>query len=65
MSESVKSVAPASEPWPYQANRPARFAAKYETYLAGGGIVQLQDDVKGFTAGGANRGDMARFYMFS
>jgi hypothetical protein len=50
--------------WPYHAHRPQRFGPQYWRYLASGGTVRLEDDVRGFTSGGANVGDMARFYAF-
>jgi hypothetical protein len=52
-------------PWPYRADRPQRYAANYERYVARGGMVRLEDDVRGFTSGNLNRNDMARFYFFS
>ena len=34
-------------------------------YQARGGQVRLEDDIKGFVTGGANDGDISRFYFFS
>jgi hypothetical protein len=50
--------------WPYNAHRPQRYVGQYQRYLAGGGSVRLEEDVQGFTAGGKNVDDMARFYAF-
>jgi O-methyltransferase len=54
-----------ARPWPYQANCPQRYTAKYGAYVARGGMVRPDEDVQGFVAGGFNAGDMARFYSFS
>lgn len=52
-------------PWPYQAGLPERYARNYPRYLARGGAVRPEDDVRGFVAAqDGNRGDMARFYFF-
>ena len=58
----IKSDAPT--PRRYEAHRPQRFGGQYWRYLVSGGTVQLEEDVQGFTAGGENTGDMARFYAF-
>jgi hypothetical protein len=54
-----------AEPWPYAANPPQRYTDKRDRYIAQGGLVRLEDDVKGFVEGGRHVGDMARFYFFS
>lgn len=52
--------------WPYQAEPPQRYSGNFGRYLAGGGRVRPQDDVRGFIAAQpSNRGDMARFFFFS
>ena len=53
-----------SRPWPYSAHLPQRYASEHLRYLAAGGTVRLEEDVRGFTAGNSNRGDMAQFYTF-
>ena len=55
----------AAQPWPYRANRPQRYSSNYPGYVARGGAMRPHEDVQGFTAGGMNRDDMARFYFFS
>jgi hypothetical protein len=55
----------AAQPWPYRANRPQRYSSNYPDYVARGGAMRPHEDVQGFTAGGMNRDDMARFYFFS
>lgn len=51
-------------PWPWSANPPQRYLGNYGLYLARGGPVRLEEDVRGFVADGANGGDMARFWFF-
>ncbi len=44
---------------------PQRYRDNYARYLALGGRLHLEDDLRAFLAGGKNNGDMARFYTFS
>jgi hypothetical protein len=44
---------------------PQRYRDNYARYLALGGQPGLEADLKGFLAGGAHDGDLARFYFFS
>jgi hypothetical protein len=57
---------PVSRPvqWPYRADPPGRYWGNYSKYQMHGGLVRLEDDVRGFAADGANRGDISRFYFF-
>lgn len=48
-----------------RADPPQRYLGNYSRYLARGGQRHLDEDLKGYLAGGANEGDMARFYFFS
>lgn len=50
--------------WPYRADPPQRYWGTYQRYRQRGGLVDLEDDVRGFVSGG-NVGDMARFFFFS
>ena len=54
-----------ADPWPYAAHPPQRYTVNRDRYLAQGGLVRFEDDVKGFVEEGRNVGDMARFYFFS
>jgi hypothetical protein len=59
-----KRIDPAA-PWPYHAGLPQRYGQNYARYLARGGLVRPEEDVRGFVATqDGNRGDMARFYFF-
>jgi hypothetical protein len=49
--------------WPYRADLPQRYASNYRRYLALGGLVRRDEDVRVFGSE-ANAGDMARFYFF-
>jgi hypothetical protein len=48
-----------------RADPPQRYSGNYGRYLARGGKLRLEDDLKGYLAGGMHDGDMARFYFFS
>jgi hypothetical protein len=48
-----------------RADPPQRYLGNHSRYLARGGKLRLGDDLRGFLAGDANHGDMARFYFFS
>jgi hypothetical protein len=50
--------------WPYRADPPGRYWSAYHVYQARGGQVRLEDDIRGFIAGGENEGDISRFYFF-
>jgi hypothetical protein len=49
--------------WPYRADPPQRYWGNYERYVQRGGLIDLEDDIRGFVAGG-NVGDISRFYFF-
>src|ERR1041385_26086 len=36
----------------------------YARYQLGGGRIRLEEDIRGFTAGDTNDGDISRFYFF-
>ncbi len=57
-------LAPRPARWPYRADPPGRYWGNYQLYQTRGGMVRLDDDIRGFTAGGANEGDISRFYFF-
>jgi hypothetical protein len=48
-----------------RADPPQRYLGNHSRYLARGGQCNLEEDLKGYLAGDANREDMARFYFFS
>jgi hypothetical protein len=50
--------------WPYRADPPGRYWKNYQLYQMRGGLVRLEDDVKGYTAGSVGEGDISRFYFF-
>jgi hypothetical protein len=50
--------------WPYRADPPGRYWGAWHVYQARGGQVRLEDDIRGFTAGGQNEADISRFYFF-
>lgn len=51
--------------WPYRSDPPQRYSGNYKQYLALGGQVDLETDIKGFTRYyESNFGDLARFYQF-
>ena len=64
MSADPPGTAPRPERWPYRADPPQRYWGNYARYQQTGGLVRLEEDIRGFTAGGANDGDIARFYFF-
>lgn len=49
--------------WPYRADPPHRYWGLYRRYQERGGLIDLEDDIRGFVAGG-NVGDISRFYFF-
>lgn len=57
---------PVSRPtnWPYRADPPGRYWGNYQRYQMRGGLVRLEDDIKGFNAGNRGEGDISRFYFF-
>jgi hypothetical protein len=57
-------VAPRPAHWPYRADPPGRYWGNYQLYQMRGGRVRLDDDIRGFTAGNDNQGDISRFYFF-
>jgi hypothetical protein len=63
------SNAPASRPGPVPlsaplSGSPQRYSASYSRYLQLGGQLRPEELVPGFTAGGENQGDTARFFFF-
>lgn len=50
--------------WPYRADPPGRYWGNYQVYQMRGGLVRLEEDIKGFNAGGRGAGDISRFYFF-
>jgi hypothetical protein len=49
--------------WPYRADPPGRYWGNYNLYQLRGGLVRLEDDIKGFNAGRRGEGDISRFYF--
>jgi hypothetical protein len=49
--------------WPYRADPPQRYWGQYQRYQERGGLIDLEEDIRGFVAGGAV-GDISRFYFF-
>lgn len=64
MPDAPAKPVPRPSPWPYRADPPGRYWGNYELYQKRGGLVRLADDIKGFTAGQVNEGDISRFYFF-
>jgi hypothetical protein len=64
MSADDLRIAPRPERWPYRADPPQRYWGNYGRYQLGGGLVRLEEDIRGFTAGEINDGDISRFYFF-
>jgi Macrocin-O-methyltransferase (TylF) len=50
--------------WPYRADPPQRYWGNYRVYIQRGGLVRLEDDIRGFVAGQERTGDVSRFYFF-
>jgi hypothetical protein len=50
--------------WPHLATLPQRYGMNHHRYLAGGGKVRIEEDIKGFAGGLSLIHDAARFYMF-
>jgi hypothetical protein len=48
-----------------RADPPQRYSGNYARYLARGGKLRLEDDLKGYLTGGTHNSDMARFYFLS
>ena len=52
-------------PWPYRADPPQRYWGNRARYEEQGGLVHLEEDVRGFVGvQEGNGGDIARFYFF-
>ena len=64
MADAPTPLVPRPAHWPYRADPPGRYWGNYERYQLRGGQVRLEDDIKGFTAGQTNDGDISRFYFF-
>jgi len=64
LSDTSGLPVPPPKQWPYRADPPRRYAHRYATYQQRGGLVRLEEDIAGFTAGGAGQGDISRFYFF-
>jgi hypothetical protein len=64
LSATDDTVAPRPAHWPFRADPPGRYWGNYGLYQKRGGLVRLEDDIKGFTAGQRNDGDISRFYFF-
>ena len=64
MSDAASRTVPRPAHWPYRADPPGRYWGNYERYQLRGGQIRLEDDIKGFTAGQTNDGDISRFYFF-
>jgi hypothetical protein len=60
---SVRSTRGRPAAWPYRADPPQRYWGNYGRYIQRGGLVDLEEDIQGFVAGG-NVGDISRFYFF-
>jgi Macrocin-O-methyltransferase (TylF) len=50
--------------WHYRADPPGRYWGNYDLYQMRGGLVRLEDDIKGFNACQLYQGDISRFYFF-
>jgi macrocin-O-methyltransferase TylF-like protien len=64
MSADDRRLAPRPARWPYRADPPQRYWGNYARYQLAGGLVRLEEDIRGFTAGNTNDGDISRFYFF-
>jgi hypothetical protein len=64
LAANPSDPAPRPAHWPYRADPPGRYWGNYHLYQMRGGQVRLEDDIKGFTAGERNGGDISRFYFF-
>jgi macrocin-O-methyltransferase TylF-like protien len=64
MSADDPHLAPRPARWPYRADPPQRYWGNYARYQLGGGRIRLEEDIRGFTAGDTNDGDISRFYFF-
>ena len=60
---SVRSARSRPATWPYRADPPQRYWGNYGRYIQRGGLVDLEEDIQGFVAGG-NIGDISQFYFF-
>ena len=50
--------------WPYRADPPMRYWGNYRLYQARGGLVHLEEDIRGIVADESSYGDISRFYFF-
>jgi hypothetical protein len=64
MGEGTAAPRGAATRWAYGTTVPERYTANYPRYTQFGGLLSPEEIVAGFTAGGENRGDMARFFSF-
>lgn len=63
MPDSAPDPATLPSYWPYRADPPGRYWSNYARYLSRGGLIRLEDDIKGFNAGQLYEGDASRFYF--
>jgi len=64
LSDAPPNPVPRPTHWPYRADPPGRYWGNYHLYQMRGGLVRLEDDIKGFNAGQRGAGDISRFYFF-
>lgn len=64
LADAPPGPVPRPAHWPYRADPPGRYWGNYQRYQLRGGLVRLEDDIRGFTAGQRQDGDISRFYFF-
>ncbi len=64
MSGENSRIVPRPAHWPHRADPPGRYWGNYGLYQARGGLVRLEDDIKGLLGDHETYGDISRFYFF-
>jgi len=57
-------ITPRPAHWPHRADPPGRYWGNYALYQRRGGLVRLEEDIRGLLNGRTAHGDISRFYFF-
>ncbi len=58
------AIVPRPSHWPHRADPPGRYFGNYDIYQRRGGMIRLEDDIKGLLLEKPDYGDISRFYFF-
>lgn len=64
MSAEQPVIVPRPARWPHRADPPGRYWGNYERYQKRGGMIRLEEDIRGLLGDQPSYGDISRFYFF-